>query len=268
MNKMSKKIVLAAAVGVAAFSMMVTGCSGGNKSAESSTASAEAAGESKAAADDASAAADTQGSAGAAAGGWALNDSFAPSLSGTQKEIFDKAAAAISEKSYEPVAVIGQQVVAGMNYAYLCSEKAADGTAGGWKVVVIYNDLDGNAEVTAINDLDVNAIKTVSAGGSAMTGAWGCPDIDPDVTSLPEAAYSAFTKAVPNIDSEITFEPIALLATQAAAGTNYKVLCKGTMYDGEPEDHIFVCDIYEDADKNASLTGYEMLDIVALVTAG
>ena len=48
---------------------------------------------------------------------WEVYENSTPYLAEGEKEIFDKAQANLVGLAYEPIAVIGQQVVAGMNYA-------------------------------------------------------------------------------------------------------------------------------------------------------
>ena len=67
---------------------------------------------------------------------------------------FDKAMESLLGVDYEPVEVIGSQVVAGMNYKILCrSTVVAPGAQSGYSLVTIYNALDGHAEVLEITDV-------------------------------------------------------------------------------------------------------------------
>lgn len=64
------------------------------------------------------------------------------------KEIFDKAMEGYVGNNFEPIELIGTQVVAGINYKFLC--KASDESQ---KIVTIYKDLEGNCEITDVEDV-------------------------------------------------------------------------------------------------------------------
>lgn len=62
---------------------------------------------------------------------------------------------------YEPVAYLGSQVVAGVNHAYLCRATVAYPAAQpAWKLVYVYEPLEGPAEINLIADLDLAALTT------------------------------------------------------------------------------------------------------------
>jgi len=78
-----------------------------------------------------------------AAGGW--TEKSETNLSDEQKAVFEKAVAGTEYEGYELVALVSTQVVAGTNYKFKC--KDADGNE---KIVLVYEDLDGNASVTSV----------------------------------------------------------------------------------------------------------------------
>ena len=58
--------------------------------------------------------------------------------------------------TYEPVAYLGSQVVAGVNHAYLCRATVVyPGAQPTWTVVVVYEPLEGPAQLLRISDLDL-----------------------------------------------------------------------------------------------------------------
>ena len=61
-----------------------------------------------------------------------------------------KANDALGTMTYEPKALLKQQVVAGMNYVLLCRGKALNGDDLDYAIVTVYADLDGGAEFTEI----------------------------------------------------------------------------------------------------------------------
>ena len=93
-------------------------------------------------------------------GGWSAAEDAAGS------EIPEDAAAAYKKatenidwvwEKVEPLACLGTQLVAGTNYALLCKgESSSDEKADSIMVLTVYEDLDGNAEVTNIKVLDLS----------------------------------------------------------------------------------------------------------------
>ena len=90
------------------------------------------------------------------AGGWQVaEDRFSVVIPQEAKDVFDKAAGNLDGNELEPMALLGTQVVAGTNYAFLCfSTLQTEETINGIQVVTVYEDLDGNAEITNICTVD------------------------------------------------------------------------------------------------------------------
>lgn len=89
------------------------------------------------------------------AGGWTVNTTPA-TLSEDVQTVFDKALEGFAGVSYKPLALLGTQVVAGTNYAILCTASTVTAEpSSALAVLVIYADLQGNAEITSIAGFDV-----------------------------------------------------------------------------------------------------------------
>ena len=90
------------------------------------------------------------------AGGWQVaEDRSSIVIPKEAKDVFDKAAGNLDGNELEPMALLGTQVVAGTNYAFLCfSTLQTEETINGIQVVTVYEDLDGNAEITNICTVD------------------------------------------------------------------------------------------------------------------
>ena len=93
---------------------------------------------------------------GGVSGGWAVVPAQAAPLPEDAQTAFDKAVAAQEDAAYTPVALLSTQLVAGTNYCVFCqvTPKEAD-AAPFWALVYIYADLQGNAELTNVYDLDI-----------------------------------------------------------------------------------------------------------------
>jgi hypothetical protein len=90
------------------------------------------------------------------AGGWEpAEDRSSVVIPQEAKDVFDKAVGNLDGNELEPMALLGTQVVAGTNYAFLCfSTLQTEETINGIQVVTVYEDLDGNAEITNICTVD------------------------------------------------------------------------------------------------------------------
>lgn len=197
----------------------------------------------------ASAAADTPVS-----GGWTLYEENEPAQLPEAVQTAFNLAASGQEVIYTPIAYIGTQVVAGSNYAILCqAEPITDNTAKSLKVLIIYADLQGNAELSKVADFNI-ADYTQGEGtttGKSM-GGWSVPD---DITKLPlpDEAQKAFDKAKEGYTGN-ELDPMALLGTQVVAGTNYAILCHSTLVTETPINQIQLATVYADLEGNCEIT--------------
>ena len=81
-----------------------------------------------------------------------------------------------------------------------------------------------------------------------VVGGWSVaedPAITDEVQDLVDLAMKGYTGA--------KFEPVALLATQVVAGTNYCLLCKCTAVVPDPVPSYVYLYIYQDLSGNASI---------------
>ena len=86
------------------------------------------------------------------AGGWYKDADT--SVTEDARQAFDKAMQGFAGVSYEPVALLGTQVVAGLNYCYLCKGTLVTAQPQEfWAMVFVYLDLEGNATVTGIEEI-------------------------------------------------------------------------------------------------------------------
>ena len=103
----------------------------------------------------------------------------------------------------------------------------------------------------------MTALVMLAASAAAeMVGGWQIEA--QEASALPEAAQTAFDKAVADMDGA-TYTPVALMASQVVAGMNYCILCQITpvVPDGKPAWALVY--IYADLQGNASITNvYEL----------
>ena len=100
------------------------------------------------------------------AGGWNVPENFYAVVSDEVKAIVDGGNASYNGLPMEPVAVLGTQVVAGKNYIVLCSRDKGDGSKE-LRVATIYEDLEGNYQMTNEVAFDLGAVLNVIGEANA-----------------------------------------------------------------------------------------------------
>lgn len=90
-------------------------------------------------------------------GGWTINEEDTdPESNEEGLDAFYLAITGLDGVSYEPIALLGTQIVSGTNYCYLCrSTPVVPDATSTFVLVYIYADLEGNAEVTDITDVNI-----------------------------------------------------------------------------------------------------------------
>ena len=95
-------------------------------------------------------------------GGWAA--AADPAITDEVKAVFDKGMEGLVGVDYVPVALLGTQVVAGTNYAFLCQGTVVVPDAvPAWKIVFLYQDLEGSVSILNIADFDFGTLCTYGA---------------------------------------------------------------------------------------------------------
>lgn len=198
-------------------------------------------------------------------GGWQIYEGEAAVLPEDVQNAFDTATETLTGAELIPVALVGDQIVGGMNYKLLCrqipSVEELQEDAGTYQVVEIYNDFEGNATITMTMPFDLTAY-TDGTGWQPdpepIDGGWGTAAGESQA-QIPEEAQAAFDKAMTDFgDGDLT--PEALLATQVVSGTNYMFLCSGAVGVDVPGKYLQVVIVYEDLEGNAQITNVCTLD--------
>ena len=89
------------------------------------------------------------------AGGWSVpEDAAGSAIPDDAKEAFEKSAA-FDGIDIVPLALLGKQIVAGTNYAFICKSTLTTGeSATGIQIVTVYADLQDNAEIISMCTVD------------------------------------------------------------------------------------------------------------------
>lgn len=197
------------------------------------------------------------------AGGWTVSsEPAAPSIPEEAKEAFDKAVAELAGVGYEPIAYLGSQVVAGVNYGFLCRATVVSPDAEpSLCTLKVYCDLEGNATIQDIKDIaisDYTASGDVSFNPADLAGGWALPE-DPEPAALPEDVQTAFDTALEGF-AGVGYQPLAYLGSQVVAGANYAILCNATSVTAEPQSALAVVTIYADLEGGAQITSVSGFD--------
>lgn len=205
------------------------------------------------------------------AGGYTVNGEIPEAkLPENVKTAFDKAIEGISGVGYTPVAYLGSQVVAGANYAILCTAKPVVPNAeASLKVVVVYDDVSGTPSVLRINDFKLSDYvgagdETAEKEEAGLAGGWTVNEEFGEAVlddSVKTACANVFEKA----DGDVN-EPIACLASQVVAGANYAVLCKTTV-SADDAVELRVVTIYAGVDGSYEILGTKTLNIAEIAGA-
>lgn len=193
-------------------------------------------------------------------GGWQFSDKSVSDVTDEEKAVFDKALEELVGATHVPKSVIATQLVAGTNYAYLCiSTPVVPNATSYWSIVTVYKDLGGNVELIGIEEIDGANVKITSGGAGEMTGAWSVRAKDKGI-SVSDAVDSALENHV-----GVNIVPVAVLATQVVAGTNYRILACGTVVSAEPVSYLYVIDVYASLDGKAEITSIGIFDLVSYI---
>ena len=178
-------------------------------------------------------------------GGWAVPDS--PEIPEDVLDAFERAMEGLTGVGYVPVALIGTQVVSGMNYRILCeATPVVANPETHYAIVTVYEDLSGNAEITGIADSEMKA------DFNELPGGWFRAE-SPAVTEEVTAAFDKIAETLTGME----LRPAALLGSQVVAGTNYLVFCESapaTPADPTAKRGYVFAKIYADLNGNAEIT--------------
>ncbi len=197
-------------------------------------------------------------------GGWTTADD--PALTDETKAIFEKALEELVGVDYEPLALLGTQVVAGTNYCFLARAKVVYPDAPTtYTLVYIYRDLQGEASVLNFAGLPIvpngDGTTSMPASPGTLMGGWAYAD-DPEIT---DAIKDRLNKALEGLGGA-AFEPVANLGTQVVAGMNRCLLCKVTPVVPDPISHWALVYVYENLEGGATLN--DVIDLSLAVPEG
>ena len=178
----------------------------------------------------------------AVTGGWTVNEGALPIEE--NPEVLDMYNSLPVKEDYEPIALLGTQVVDGTNYSILVKRLAsAPDAAPPFGIMTIYQDLDGNADivsVTSIHGLDDSKI--------TFTEDWNTETTDDALTAM-----NAFGNATAEV-TDVNYEPIAYVGQfDKETSTQYYFVCRVAPVKPDAVSHIALVVIIQTGDGNAEI---------------
>ena len=155
------------------------------------------------------------------------------------------------DKELEAVALLGEQVVAGTNYMFLCKSDT-------YKIVIIYKNLEGKSTLISVNNFDYTKYvnQDISYKNENIVGGWQVTT-PKEGTKLQSDIQKSFDNAIKKIQG-ISYIPIANLGTQIVAGTNYAILCYGTVNNNSG---IYLLTLYKDLNNTDDIVSSAYIDL-------
>ncbi len=187
-------------------------------------------------------------------GGWGIPEKLTESSLNENLATTFATACKKSKKDLVPQALIGTQVVAGTNYAFLCKDKK-----GKPSIAIVYEGFDSSAEILSVKELDVTGYTGKDTASEPLSGGWTIGE-DVKTNKIALDAENALRIAT-DTQNEMNYEPIALLGQQVVAGMNYSILCKGTANTDGAVPALYILKIYNALDGSAEITSSTILDI-------
>ena len=198
-------------------------------------------------------------------GGWM--DAEDPALTDELKAIYEKGLEGLVGVDYTPIALLGTQVVAGMNYCFLSQGTVVyPGSTPMYMLVFLYADLSGNVTVLNIENLPIIAEDdgTLTApSAEALSGGWTYADSYEVTDEMKDRLNKALSETV-----GADYDPIANLGTQVVAGLNRCLLCRVTPVVPNAVPHYAFVYVYEDLEGGAQLLYVIGFDYSAYCTYG
>ncbi len=188
-------------------------------------------------------------------GGWEANSGeLSLDKNKEAKEAFEKAVDGLTGYSYDPIALIGSQVVSGTNYAILCKgEVVVPDALPNYEIVYVYENLDGKAEILGSKILVSGDDPENALGAFTVNEGEAALDKNTDAKAAFDKAFEGMTGA--------SYDAVAYLGSQVVEGTNYLALFRETPAAQDPEVQFDVITAYEDLKGNVKLDDIQTVEL-------
>ncbi len=200
------------------------------------------------------------------AGGWQLTENC--EMTDELRAIFEKALDGLTGVNYVPIACLGTQVVAGTNYCFLTQGTVVyPGAAPTYKLVYVYKDLSGNAEILNIADMPIvpNEDGTVSTPETeTLAGGW----FYSEAYTITSEKETRFGEALNDYGYLAVYTPVADLGSQVVAGMNRCFLVRFTERTPGAVPSYKLMYVYEPLEGSAKMLQVIDFDIGGYCTYG
>ena len=188
-----------------------------------------------------------------AAADWTVyGGDLAEDLTEEDRTRFNTAVSGLYGEIFQPITILGSQIVSGVNYAYLCRTVPISDYAPDWKIAVVYEDLQEKVTLTSVRDLHfdnphlltnyedsgetlgawkVQAKPAAEDAPAAADGAEGA-ETKSAKDPLPQSVSRAFSQAIAEWDGN-ALAPVSLLAYKKAGDEDYLILARSEAAEGE-----------------------------------
>ena len=197
-------------------------------------------------------------------GGWTYSNVEPGTLPEDAEAAFAEALDGFDGASYKPLACIGKQIVSGINYAVIAQKTVVSSdTDPELSVLFISKSVSGTTKLTSIKPFKVDDYvgdgEDSDAKGSTLTGGWVVPTTG-ELTTMPQKLASAWSDATSDYDG-MSFEVLASVGTQAVAGTNYALICRGKTVSLDANSGIYLVVLSVDLSDNATISSVSPIDV-------
>ena len=153
-------------------------------------------------------------------------------------------------KDLEVVALLGEQVVSGKNYIFLCKDNKE------YKIVTVYKDQEEKIKVTSVKDFNPNNyLKKIDGYNTNLDGS-----IQVNIPAKGIDVDESIKKALEEENSGV-YQPIGIVGHQVVAGTNYLVLCYGSLNIEEANSGIYMLTVYKDLEGSSKVSNIAYIDL-------
>lgn len=177
-------------------------------------------------------------------------DTESPKVTDEIKTLVQKATADLDGAEYTPVAYVASQVVAGTNHMILCKmTPVVQNPVTTYAMVTIYEDLQGNAELTDV--IKSSAIVHKENNLSSVKIDW----TENESLEVSDEAKTALDKATSTITGA-EYKPVAMLSSaiwdygnNVVEGKEYYLLCKASPTVPNALPYYALLDVFYDIDN-------------------
>lgn len=187
-------------------------------------------------------------------GSWKIDELNKVSVE--HKKIYEEAVSQLDGYFYEPVALLGTQIVSGTNYAFV-SQPTSGGKSAMNSLVITYINVDPSGKASFISDERIVLPGTETDNGT-IAGGWSYVESAEVTTRIKE-----MFEGMESYDGGPVYMPIANVGTQVVSGTNYAILCKTAPSHSEMNDKakLVLVYVYENLQGACEITNTETIEL-------